>query len=125
MNSRRFRYTDSMTNTHPHTLSFLSNLSATLAVTGISLLAGASKLLLTGDLTATGGGTFLTAPSLHGAAPLQGTVSAEPEILIGMLLILAAFFVYTIAVVNAKKPTRKQRVKRWFHHLLDVNLQDN
>jgi|GEM_PF-3121014 len=95
--------------------SFLSNLSATFSVLGLSNLLATNSLLLGGSTVGSGGGYVLTAPGVHLAASdaMPVTESAEKQILVGMLFIIAALFAYTVSVIRSEEHmTRWQKILR-------------
>jgi hypothetical protein len=100
---------------------------------GVSVLCGSMPLSLhagVNTVIVTGQGSFALTPTapLHGAA-LPFNAAAErtsQELLLGMLLLIAALFVYTLYIVRKQKEPHSlwSYFMQWFQHRLDLNLSN-
>lgn len=118
-------------NTHSNSLSRF--VTGALLVTGTSLVLGASTSTLQAAVVLREDGSVrfeeqyakrTQTLQLHQAATpytIQEQLSTH-VLLTGMLLVLAAFVTYATFVVKTQQRTRWQRIVRWFHRHLDVQL---
>ena len=116
-----------------NTLTLSRFVTGALLVTGTSLVLGASGSTLQAAVVLGDDGHVrfeeqfakrTQTLQLHQAAApysIQEQLSSQ-VLLTGMLLVLAAFVTYATFVVKTQQRTRWQRIVRWFHRHLDVQV---